>query len=65
MSRLRQLNTDISVTAERRHIGSIDDVLPLARDCDVLLLSGDQPPQVRVWTNRACLAAGRPPRSVR
>jgi molybdopterin-synthase adenylyltransferase len=60
VARLRQLNTDISVTAERRHIGSIDDVLPLARDCDVLLLSADQPPQVRVWTNRACLAAGRP-----
>lgn len=59
VARLRRLNTDISVTAARRRIGSIDDVRPLARDCDVLLLSADQPPQVRVWTNRACLAARR------
>jgi molybdopterin/thiamine biosynthesis adenylyltransferase len=48
------------VSAERLRIGSVEDVLPLARDCDVLLLSADKPPEVRVWTNRACLAAGRP-----
>jgi molybdopterin/thiamine biosynthesis adenylyltransferase len=60
VARLRRLNTDISVSAERLRIGSVEDVLPLARDCDVLLLSADKPPEVRVWTNRACLAAGRP-----
>jgi molybdopterin/thiamine biosynthesis adenylyltransferase len=38
----------------------VDDVLELARDCDVLLLGADRPPELRVWTNRACLAAKRP-----
>lgn len=60
VARLRRLNSDICVTAERRRIGSAGDVLPLARDCDVLLLAADQPPQVRAWTNRACLDVGRP-----
>jgi bacteriocin biosynthesis cyclodehydratase domain-containing protein len=32
----------------------------LARGCDVLLLSADEPPDVRVWANRGCIAAGRP-----
>lgn len=59
-ARLSRLNTDISVTAERQRITSAGDITPLARDCDVLLLSADEPPDVRVWTNRACLAAGRP-----
>jgi molybdopterin/thiamine biosynthesis adenylyltransferase len=60
LARLGRLNTDITVSAEQRRIESAEDVLPLARDCDVLLLSADKPPDVRVWTNRACLAAGRP-----
>jgi molybdopterin/thiamine biosynthesis adenylyltransferase len=60
VARLSRLNTDICVTAGRQRITSARDVAPLARDCDVLLLSADEPPDVRVWTNRACLAAGRP-----
>jgi molybdopterin-synthase adenylyltransferase len=60
VARLRRLNTDITVSGERRRIGSVDDVLPLAGGCDVLLLTADQPPEVRVWINRACIAAGRP-----
>jgi molybdopterin-synthase adenylyltransferase len=60
VARLRRLNRDIEVTGERRRIDSAQDVLPLARDCDVLLLTADRPPEVRSWTNRACLAAGRP-----
>jgi molybdopterin-synthase adenylyltransferase len=59
-ARLRRLNSDITVSGQRLRIGSAADVLPLAGDCDVLLLAADQPPEVRVWTNRACLAAGRP-----
>jgi molybdopterin/thiamine biosynthesis adenylyltransferase len=58
--RLRGLNSEIAVSAERRHIGSAADVLALAAGCDVLLLTADQPPQVRVWANRACIAARRP-----
>jgi molybdopterin-synthase adenylyltransferase len=60
VARLRRLNTDIAVSGERRLIGSVDDVLPLVGDCDVLVLTADQPPDVRVWTNRACIATGRP-----
>jgi molybdopterin-synthase adenylyltransferase len=60
VARLAQLNSDITVSAEKLRIGSADDARPLARDCDVLLLSADQPPEVRVWVNRACLAARRP-----
>jgi molybdopterin-synthase adenylyltransferase len=60
VARLRRLNADIAVSGERWRIGSADDVLLLAGGCDVLLLTADQPPDVRVWTNRACIAAGRP-----
>lgn len=60
VARLRALNDGITVSGKRLRIESEQDVLPLARDCDVLLLAADEPPEVRAWTNRACLAAGRP-----
>jgi molybdopterin/thiamine biosynthesis adenylyltransferase len=60
VARLCRLNTDIAVSGQRLRIGSVEDVIPLASGCDVLLLSADQPPEVRVWANRACIAAGRP-----
>lgn len=58
--RLVRLNSDIEVTGQRLRVSDADDVEPLARSCDVLLLAADQPADVRVWTNRACLAADRP-----
>jgi molybdopterin-synthase adenylyltransferase len=60
VSRLRQLNGDIEITGQRMEATCIGDVLGLARDCDVLLLGADRPPELRTWTNRACLEAGRP-----
>ena len=60
VTRLRRLNADIEVTGQRLEATGIDDVLELARDCDVLLLGADRPPELRIWTNRACLAAKRP-----
>ena len=60
MARLRGLNSDIGITGERLEVTCEQDVLSLARDCDVLLLSADKPPVLRNWTNRACLAAKRP-----
>ena len=60
VARLRRLNSDIEVTGERLEAASVEDVASLARDCDVLLLSADKPPELRTWTNRACLAAKRP-----
>ena len=60
VEKLRSLNSDITVSGERLRVESADDVAGLLASCDVLLLAADQPPDVRVWTNRACLAAGRP-----
>jgi molybdopterin/thiamine biosynthesis adenylyltransferase len=60
VSRLRRLNSDIEVTGERMEATCAEDVLGLAGDCDVLLLAADRPPEVRTWTNRACLRAKRP-----
>ena len=62
VARLRRLNADITVTGARdradwvyrRHLSA------LAEDCDVLLLAADDPPDIRVWTNRAGLGAGTP-----
>jgi len=60
LARLGRLNTDIELTGQYLRVESEDDVRPLLDDCDVLLLSADHPPRLRVWVNRACLAAGRP-----
>jgi molybdopterin-synthase adenylyltransferase len=58
--RLRQLNSDIEITGQQMRAAGVEDVFGLARDCDVLLLGADRPPEIRIWTNRACLAAKRP-----
>jgi molybdopterin-synthase adenylyltransferase len=60
VARLRQLNSDIEITGQRMAARGIEDVRGLAQDCDVLLLGADHPPALRIWANRACLAAKRP-----
>lgn len=60
VARLQRLNSDITISGERLRISSVDDVVPLADACDVLLLAADRPPEVREWTNHACLATHRP-----
>jgi molybdopterin-synthase adenylyltransferase len=60
VARIAQLNSDIEVTGKRMEATSTDDVLGLIADCDVLLLTADRPPELRVWVNRACLTAKRP-----
>jgi len=60
VTRLRRLNTDVEVTGQRLEATGIEDVLELARGCDVLVLGADRPPELRMWANRACLAAKRP-----
>src|SRR5580658_325290 len=57
--RLRRLNSDISVTGECVNLRE-EDLVPLAKDCDVLLMAADKPEELRLWTNRACLTVGRP-----
>jgi molybdopterin/thiamine biosynthesis adenylyltransferase len=56
--RLRRLNSDISVTVECVNL-SEEDMVPLATECDVLLMAADNPQELRLWTNRACLTVGR------
>jgi molybdopterin-synthase adenylyltransferase len=60
VARLQRLNSDVEVTGQRLEATGTEDVLELARDCDVLLLAADRPPELRIWCNRACLAANRP-----
>ncbi len=60
VARLRQLNSDIEITGQRTEARGTDDVRGLAEDCDVLLLGADRPPELRIWANRAALAAKRP-----
>lgn len=60
IDRLSAINSDIDVTGQELHIESTEDVMPLAKGCDVLVLAADRPMDVRVWTNRACLAAATP-----
>jgi len=59
VARLRRLNTDIEITGQQSEATCIADVLRLTDDCDVLVLAADRPPDLRIWTNRACLSAGR------
>jgi len=59
VTHLRRLNSDIEITGQNLEATCTEDVLGLARDCDVLLLGADRPPELRIWTNRACLAAKR------
>jgi molybdopterin/thiamine biosynthesis adenylyltransferase len=60
VTRLAQLNSDIKVTGQCTEATSTEDVLGLIADCDVLLLTADRPPELRIWANRACLIARRP-----
>jgi molybdopterin/thiamine biosynthesis adenylyltransferase len=64
--RLRQVNSDIEVTGERRRITNQHALTDLLTDCDVFALSADEPRDlpdgqgIRVWVNRECAAAGVP-----
>jgi molybdopterin/thiamine biosynthesis adenylyltransferase len=60
LARLRQLNSDIEVTAERLRLASRDDCAAAVAGCDLLVLCADEPDELRIWVNRACLAAGVP-----
>jgi molybdopterin/thiamine biosynthesis adenylyltransferase len=59
---LRSLNSDVTVTGERREVRGPDDLADLLRSgrYDVLVLGADRPPEIRRWANRVCLAVGTP-----
>jgi molybdopterin-synthase adenylyltransferase len=60
VERLRQLNSDITVSGEQARISGVADVVALAEDCDVLALCADHPAEIQGWTNRACLQTKTP-----
>jgi molybdopterin/thiamine biosynthesis adenylyltransferase len=60
VTRIGQLNSDIEITGQCMEATSTEDVVGLIADCDVLLLTADRPPELRIWANRACLIARRP-----
>ncbi|MCF6526530.1 ThiF family adenylyltransferase [Streptomyces sp. JJ36] len=63
VARLREVNSDVTVTGERREVTGRDVLAGLlGTPCayDLLVLTADRPPVLRRWANRACLAAGIP-----
>ncbi len=57
---LRERNSDILVTGDRRNVDGPDTITAIARGFDLVALAADSPPEIRSWTNRACLALGIP-----
>jgi molybdopterin/thiamine biosynthesis adenylyltransferase len=61
LTSLRALNSDVTVTGERRTVRGPDDLADLLTPgYDLLVLCADQPPEIRGWANAACLAAKTP-----
>ena len=66
VDRLRSSNGDVTVSGERTVIRSAEQltgilsVPPPDGGYDLLLLCADDPPAIRDWANRACLATGTP-----
>ncbi|GGL11146.1 hypothetical protein Sme01_15390 [Sphaerisporangium melleum] len=60
--RLRAVNSDVTVTGERRRAGSQEELAEIIAGADMLALCADEPGGhvLRVWANRACAAAGIP-----
>ncbi|MEU9732238.1 ThiF family adenylyltransferase [Streptomyces sp. NPDC048002] len=69
LAALRALNSDTTVTAERREVRGPADLEDLLTGggvhgggpaYDVLLLAADRPAVIRRWANQVCLASGTP-----
>ncbi|MBK3644387.1 ThiF family adenylyltransferase [Streptomyces sp. MBT33] len=64
LAALHALNSDTTVTGERREVRGPSDLEDLlaggAPRYDLLLLAADRPPVIRRWANRVCLASGVP-----
>jgi molybdopterin-synthase adenylyltransferase len=54
---LRERNSDVRVTGERRDVDG-PDAIPAG--FDVVVLAADSPTEIRSWTNRACHESGTP-----
>ncbi|MHC3473454.1 HesA/MoeB/ThiF family protein [Streptomyces sp. 7R007] len=67
LTALGALNSDTTVTGERREIRGPEDLVDLltggppdAAPYDALLLAADRPAVIRRWANQVCLATGTP-----
>jgi molybdopterin-synthase adenylyltransferase len=60
VERLREYNSDVLVTGERTMVDGVDVLRRFAARCDVLVLTADQPGDIRSWANQACHMVGTP-----
>lgn len=65
LATLRALNSDVTLTGERRPVRAPDELAELIATAraakapyDLLVLAADRPTALRSWTNRVCLDAG-------
>ncbi len=58
---VRRFAPTSNVTTLLQRIGAVEDVAPLARDADIVVLLADWPPyELERWVNEACFAASTP-----
>lgn len=58
---VRRFAPTTNVTTLRQRIRAVEDVAPLARDADIVVLLADWPPyELERWVNEACVAASTP-----
>jgi molybdopterin/thiamine biosynthesis adenylyltransferase len=58
---VRRFAPRTDVTTLRQRLRGVDDVVPLARDADVVVLLADWPPyELERWVNEACFATSTP-----
>jgi molybdopterin/thiamine biosynthesis adenylyltransferase len=60
VARLRRVNPDFEITAEQTMISSREELSRACAGFDLLALCADEPDELRIWANRACLAARLP-----
>lgn len=61
LATLRTLNSDVTVTGERRAVRRREDLdALLTPGYDLLVLCADHPQEIRAWANRTCLEANMP-----
>jgi hypothetical protein len=58
VDRLRAHNSDVYVTGERLTVEGPDSLRALAAGFDVLLVTADEPQEIRSWANQVCCATG-------
>lgn len=58
VTRLREHNSDVTITGEALTITGPEMIAQLAARFDIVALAADRPWQIRSWTNQACVRTG-------